>query len=411
MKGDSEKLRELDRGLRAITGARTESRTIREVFELELAWLLRAHRERSCAAAIMLRHAGWQFGKAAPTDASILDAALTEQQARSAVAKFHWFSSLEESAKHADAIVDPRFESAADAIVDGDAEKLRALLTRHPELARMRSPYAHHATLLQHVTANGIETSRQWQSPANAPEIARILIDAGSEVDAMCDAYRGSTAMGLLVSSDHPATAGVQVALVDALLDGGAAIDGVATDQGTPIITAILFGYPAAAQALARRGARIDDVRVAAGLGRVDLVRELAGKEGARVDAAFRIASSLGRTDAALALLALGADPTSQDAEGFTGLHLAAFRGHTATTKSLLTQPSVRATLDVKNIYGGTLLDGAIWAARKVDGSVDRVPAIRALIDAGADIDAVTPRPVDIPEIEALLTSKYTLRA
>ena len=36
----------------------------------------------------------------------------------------------------------------------------------------------------------------------------------------------------------------------------------MAANQGTPIQTALLFGYPDAAEALARRGARIDDVRV-----------------------------------------------------------------------------------------------------------------------------------------------------
>ncbi|HZU84267.1 MAG TPA: ankyrin repeat domain-containing protein, partial [Polyangiaceae bacterium] len=297
------------------------------------------------------------------------------------------------------------FEAAADAIVDGDAPALRALLAGHSDLARARSPYAHRATLLQHVAANGIESSRQWQSPKNAVEIARILIDAGSEVDATCDAYGGSTAMGLLVSSGHPAEAGVQVALVEALLDAGAAIDGVATIPGTPIETALLFGYPDAAEALARRGARVDNVLVAAGLGRVELIDRLAAKPGAQLDEAFRVASALGRARAALAVLDRGADPTKQDAEGFTGLHWAAFFGHLETVEALLDRPNVRAVLEVKNIYGGTVLDGTVWAARNVRRHVDRLPVIRKLIAAGAKIEAVGPRPVDVPAIEALLAA------
>src|SRR5262249_61127344 len=165
----------------------------------------------------------------------------------------------------------------------------------------------------------------------------------GSEVDDTCDAYGGSTAMGLLVSSCHPAEAGVQVALVETLLDAGAAVDGVATTKGTPIETALVFGYPDAAEALARRGARIDDVLVAAGLGRVELIERLADQPNARLDQAFRVASMLGRTQAALAVLDKGADPTKQDAEGFTGLHWAAFFGHIETVDALLDRASVRA--------------------------------------------------------------------
>jgi ankyrin repeat protein len=402
---DSEALRDLDRMLRAIPGARAEARTILEVCERETAWLIDAHRARSPAAAILIRHAGFTFGQQDPNDAAILDASLDDERARNAIAKFHWFASYDDAVKRGGELVDPHFEAAADAIVDGDAPALSALLASHPDLPRARSAYAHHATLLQHVAANGIETSRQWQSPKNAVEIARILIDAGSEVDATCDAYGGSTAMGLLVSSSHPAEAGVQVALVEALLDAGAAIDGVATMQGTPIEAALAFGYPDAAEALARRGARIDNVLVAAGLGRVELIERLAAKPGAQLDEAFRVASALGRTQAALAVLDKGADPTKQDAEGFTGLHWAAFFGHLETVETLLDRANVRAVLEVKNIYGGTVLDGTVWGARNVKRHVDRLPVIRKLIAAGAKIEAVGPRPVDVSAIEALLVA------
>ena len=50
---------------------------------------------------------------------------------------------------------------------------------------------------------------------------------AGAEVDALAGMYGGQcTTMSLLVSSCHPAEAGVQVALVDTLLDYGAAVEG-----------------------------------------------------------------------------------------------------------------------------------------------------------------------------------------
>src|SRR5437764_170263 len=80
--------------------------------------------------------------------------------------------------------------------------------------------------------------------------------------------------MNLLVSSTHPATAGVQVPLVQLLLDHGAAVNGLAQDS-SPLITAIAFGYPAAAEALVERGALVKQVTTAAAMGRLDLVKSM----------------------------------------------------------------------------------------------------------------------------------------
>jgi hypothetical protein len=77
--------------------------------------------------------------------------------------------------------VDARFEAAAGAIVSGDQDTLRALLDTDPALARARSPFGHHATLVHYVAANGVESSRQWQSPRNAVQILRILLRHGAD--------------------------------------------------------------------------------------------------------------------------------------------------------------------------------------------------------------------------------------
>lgn len=69
----------------------------------------------------------------------------------------------------------------------------------------------HRATLLHYVAANGVEGHRQ-RTPANAPDVARVLLESGAEPDAVADMYGGQcTTMVLLVSSSHPAEAGVQV--------------------------------------------------------------------------------------------------------------------------------------------------------------------------------------------------------
>ena len=51
----------------------------------------------------------------------------------------------------------------------------------------------------------------------------------------------------------------VQIALVHTLLDFGATINGL-EDDGSPLITALAFGYRKAAEVLASRGARVDTV-------------------------------------------------------------------------------------------------------------------------------------------------------
>jgi hypothetical protein len=197
----------------------------------------------------------------------------------------------------------PHFETAVDAVISGDLELLQRLLHVDPALIRARSTRAHHATLLHYMAANGVEDFRQ-KSPANAVHVAEMLLAAGAEVDAVADTYAGGateTPLNLLVSSVHPARAGVQAALVETLLDAGAAIDGLA-DDGSPLITALAFGYRRAAETLERRDARVDTVAAAAGLGREDLVRQFVADDGT-----LRPGSALVRVP----WLRLGQDPVA----------------------------------------------------------------------------------------------------
>jgi ankyrin repeat protein len=137
--------------------------------------------------------------------------------------------------------------------------------------------------LLHYVAANGVEDFRQL-TPPNAVEVARMLLDAGADVDALAETYRGGSAqttLNLLVSSAHPAEAGLQAALVDTLADHGAAINGL-EDDASPLMTALAFGYVDTADSLVRRGARIDNVVAAAALGRSELVERMLS-EGVKV--------------------------------------------------------------------------------------------------------------------------------
>ena len=170
------------------------------------------------------------------------------------LAREHGFDSWPKFAKHIEALARKtspisKFEQAADAIVTGDAATLASLLRENPKLIRARSTRVHRATLLHYVSANGFENYRQ-KTPANAVEIAKILLDAGAEVDATADSYGKDTTLVLVATSVHPERAGVQIALLELLLDHGAAPDGV-----NPCLR---NGRPEAAEFLAQRGAPLD---------------------------------------------------------------------------------------------------------------------------------------------------------
>ena len=325
------------------------------------------------------------------------------------IAREHGFESWPRFSQHLQELVDGpvrQFELAADAVVTGDMPALESLLRANPGLVRARSARVHRATLLHYVAANGVEGFRQ-QSPRNAVIVARALLNAGAEVDAMADMYGGnSTTMDMLVSSVHPARAGVQVALVETLLEYGAAINGF-DNNGSPLLSALAFHYPDAADTLTRLGARVDTIVAAAGLGRADLVGQFIDDDGrlkpdvplaavrwprvqkdprAHLELALIWAAGFGRTGVVDLLLRKGADLGGKDNQGFTALHSAAFYGHLETVELLLLR---HAPLEAENVYGGTVLSSTIWASVHAGLDIDYVPIVQRLIAAGARIDAV----------------------
>jgi hypothetical protein len=279
---------------------------------------------------------------------------LTLDRLQAAVAKEHGFADPAALRFARDQPVDIDFEAAADAIVSGDEGALRALLDARPELARARSPFGHHATLVHYVSANGVEATRQWQTPRNAVPLLRMLLELGADPDATCDTYGGGSAqtpMCLLVSSTHPAQAGVQAALVRELCRGGANADGLDNDS-LPLWTAITWGYPPAAAMLASCGARVDNVVLAAGVGDLRLVERYLhesatpvriGANGPVLEArnligyALIYAAGLARADVVQLLLRHGPDLNlTEPVFGGTALGAARYHGHTGI-EALLT--------------------------------------------------------------------------
>ena len=321
------------------------------------------------------------------------------------IAREHGFDSWTKFARHIDAAADTRsavaqFESAVDAIVGGDVATLRRVLLANPRLIRARSTRAHHATLLHYVGANGVEDFRQ-KTPANAVRITEILLDAGAEIDAVADVYGGTTTLGLVATSVHPAEAGVQGALMDLLLARGASVDdavaGTYTD-GHVVKACLVNGQPDAAEFLANRGAPID-LEAAAGLGRLDIVSTFFDENGivkstatpAQVSRAFARACDYGRTEVVEFLNDRGVDvgarlPDQGIFRGHTGLHLAAFGGHVETIRALLRR---HAPVDATD--GTFETTPAMWALYAWGEEPQAPPeryhaAVELLVDAGATI-------------------------
>lgn len=243
---------------------------------------------------------------------------------------------------------DERFEEAVEAVIHGDEARLKELLSEDPFLARAHSPRPHGATLLHYNAANGVEDERQ-NCPDNAVEIGQLLIDAGADINVICDVYgggAGSTPLVNLVTSEHPDEAGLMDDLVRVYASKGQTLDGVESD-GLPMASALLFRKVSAAETLAECGAQIIDIASAAALGKLDRVQEMlivgeppqasgpmpASPFGWRYDPdralelALLLASTAGEVEVVRYLIEQGVNVNARLHHDFTPLHEAAFAG------------------------------------------------------------------------------------
>jgi hypothetical protein len=298
-------------------------------------------------------------------------ATLDVTDAQVVVAHEHGFESWADLALFTDAVSRDgrveRFEAAVEAVVSGGVAALRSMLQENPGLASARSTRRHHATLLHYVGANGVEGGRQ-KTPANAVEVAKILLDAGAEVDALADMYDNKcTTMSMLVSSCHPAKAGLQAALAETLLDYGAALDGPGSAWQSALMTALAFGYLSTAEALAKRGPSLNSLAAAAGLGRLeDTVRLLPLADSQSRHTALALAALHGHAEVVRLLLDAGEDPSRYNPDGYhshaTPLHHSALSNQAEVVRLLVERG---ARLDIEDrVYGGTPLDWAIYGER-----------------------------------------------
>ncbi len=250
--------------------------------------------------------------------------------------------------------MDAKFHPAIHAIKSGDIQLLKSLVTTDPTLATSRSSKSH-PTLLQCLTLAARDVS-------NEVEMARVLIDAGAEINGP---------LGACASGNN-----VEVAA--ALLDAGAEINGMGS--WSPLEEALYWSSNDVRDLLLKRGASVHNLRIAAGLGRTDLIESFFNSDGslkpeagkiawpfgdpqdsnlpaqikeelqAKIEAwsnesqniinnAFIYACMHNRIDAAKLLLDKGAEintiPPGFDYAG-TGLHNAAVNGHRAMVEFLI---------------------------------------------------------------------------
>ena len=274
--------------------------------------------------------------------------------------------------------MDAKFHRAIAAIRSGDLEKFKAIVSQDPTLATSRSASSH-PTLLQCVALDG-------KDKANNLEMARVLIEAGAELN-------------------EPLVAAASIdnrAVAEVLLDHGAAIDGVG--GWSPIEEALYWNSRDVLAFLLERGAAVQNLRIAAGLGRTDLIEAYFNSDGSLrpeagkinwpwggletiarsnfdqasrqkladrvnewsqdrqgiINNAFVYACMHGHIEAARLLLQHGAEinvvPGGFDYAG-TGLHYAALNGQRAMVEFLLRQGADR---EVKDTKVGS--DAAGWA-------------------------------------------------
>lgn len=285
-------------------------------------------------------------------------AELSSDLASEAIAKLFWFDHVTDLQAASDRSISVNFLQAVDQLVSGNLEELKSLVLENPNLLSMRSPFGHQSYLLHYVSANGVENWLQQVNPETVA-ITQFLLESGADADCTNRAYGGgenATTLNLVVSSYHPARARIQPALVDCLVAHGANINGP-LDDGTPIQTALSFGYVETARHLQANGARVDNLVVGAGLGDVDFCERwisendealpthrhysdpFGGKvttKSGQVNYALHLAAKLGRPSIVALMIQKHAQLGFRDANHATALHWAAHHGHQQVCEILI---------------------------------------------------------------------------
>jgi uncharacterized protein len=170
--------------------------------------------------------------------------------------------------------VDARFRQAEEALTAGDVERVTALLAADPELATARSTRSH-PTLMQCLVL--VKPQHDAVEP-----LIHLLASFGSE---LTDPLIAATCID-------------NVRAMNLLLDLGADIEG--DGRWSPLEEALYWGFERAVKLLLDRGAKVDNLRKAAALGRLDVLTACFDDGGRPKPSAGSIASPFEGIDAKL---------------------------------------------------------------------------------------------------------------
>jgi ankyrin repeat protein len=234
----------------------------------------------------------------------VLDGPFTLADSQLVIAREYGFASWAKLKHHAEVArrcaslrPNPKLGDAIAALDAGELDRLRTLLGEDPLLVHARGeldpPYGYFtgATLLHHIAANPYRVPL----PTNIVEVARLLLDAGADPNALTlSPGGGNTTMGLIITSAHCSEVGAAAPLMDLLLARGAKLDVRSPEALRDSITN--YGFQAA-EKMIQLGATMD-ILAAAALGRLDLVRALFDAEGHLTALPLREGKPLSERDA-----------------------------------------------------------------------------------------------------------------
>ncbi len=358
--------------------------------------LLSVHETGQRRALEILRRYHPRFADA--SDAEIRAAALTLEDGRLVFALEHGFLSWDAFARQVEALArgeaNEPFMEAFEAIRNGGRPRLEALLDAHPELAHARG-------------TNGNRLLNLATSMRRI-DLVKLLLARGADPNAANN--KDWTPLHDAAYGDPRSDGGASVQLLRVLLDAGAAVDRSAHgDGGTPLVQALFWGNRPQAEILAERAIVPRNLRVAAALGRLDLVRSFFTRDGRLkpqagahrefhrphsgfpawnpsddpqeiLDEALVWAAKNGRTEAMGFLLERGADINADPYRG-TPLLWAASRGHLEATAWLLDHG---AEVNRRATFGGPQHGQGVTALH-LAAQHGLIEMVRFLVQRGAD--------------------------